>query len=422
MNNTQSGNSRLASNPLKTFQTPNSGLAQNVISANLHSLHNPLGGSEIGGSSQTFQTPNMALGQKVIRINLSSLNNSLGFVQILSVTAGYSQMKKDSVQAVLIQLHAGYISLRGSVTNYPDYIGLASRRPNTIGSVQRLPDDIGLVDVAPVAIGGMDIYKANDIGSVQRHNLVNDVHEVKFWAELLAKVSVGLSGETLSYPNQDIPNRREIEFCESIKKGGVSTTLCVFDIKYRANQPLQSSQWLKTGKQNISGEVKNFDAHHLFLSPDVRYSDRAPAKSGVRICTLKLLKATHDAPCVFFCVRARAHLKNAVLCRPDSMVALAGQPSGWLVSFSTSSANPVSVTTLIEICTSGGDSFDKLKEIIVMMAIPAQTHPKFKWRFFSCQQSRYFTVEARNEQEARSMLPDAPCLFSARVRQGVSHA
>ncbi|HHQ6001522.1 TPA: host cell division inhibitor Icd-like protein [Morganella morganii] len=51
-----------------------------------------------------------------------------------------------------------------------------------------------------------------------------------------------------------------------------------------------------------------------------------------------------------------------------------------------------------------------------------QTHPKFKWRFFSCQQSRYLTVEARSEQEARSMLPDAPCLFSARIRQGVNHA
>lgn len=50
-----------------------------------------------------------------------------------------------------------------------------------------------------------------------------------------------------------------------------------------------------------------------------------------------------------------------------------------------------------------------------------QTHPKFKWRFFSCQQSRYLTVEARSEQEARSMLPDAPCLFSARLRQEVNH-
>ncbi|HHZ8503658.1 TPA: host cell division inhibitor Icd-like protein [Morganella morganii] len=47
---------------------------------------------------------------------------------------------------------------------------------------------------------------------------------------------------------------------------------------------------------------------------------------------------------------------------------------------------------------------------------------KFLWRFFSCQQSRYFTVEARSEQEARSMLPDAPCLFSARIHQGVNHA
>ncbi|MDH0354021.1 host cell division inhibitor Icd-like protein [Morganella sp. GD04133] len=354
---------------------------------------------------KTLQTPNMRSAQKVIRTNLSS----------------YSQKKKDSVQAVLIQFYTDLPSLRGKV----------SRIPNSIGSVQRLPDDIGLVHVAPVAVGGMDIHKANDIGSVpvilfangaNGLNHWNDIHSVKFWAELLAKVSAGLSGETLSYPNPDIPNRGEIEFCESIKKGGVSTTLCVFDIKYRANQPLQGSQWLKAGKQNISGEVKNFDDHHLFLSPDVRYSDPALAKSGVRIETLNIQTATHDAPSVFFCVRAYAHLQNTVLCRPDSMVALAGQPKGWLVSVCASSLNPVSVTTPIEIETSGGDSALIQTEIIVMMAIPAQTHPKFKWRFFSCQQSRYFTVEARSEQEVRSMLPDSPCLFSARIRQGVNHA
>lgn len=51
-----------------------------------------------------------------------------------------------------------------------------------------------------------------------------------------------------------------------------------------------------------------------------------------------------------------------------------------------------------------------------------QTHPKFLWRFFSCQQSKYFSVEANNEQEARSMLPDSPCLFSARIRQGANRA
>ncbi len=47
---------------------------------------------------------------------------------------------------------------------------------------------------------------------------------------------------------------------------------------------------------------------------------------------------------------------------------------------------------------------------------------KFLWRFFSCQQSKYFSVEANNEQEARSLLPDSPCLFSARIRQGVNRA
>ncbi|HEI9844433.1 TPA: ash family protein [Morganella morganii] len=247
-----------------------------------------------------------------------------------------------------------------------------------------------------------------------------------------AKFYAGLKYETPTYP--DIPNRGEItpfkgfigvitrggiefsesikkdcvEFCESIKKGGVSTTLCVFDIKYRANQPLQSSQWLKPNKRNISGEAENFDDNHLFLSSDVRYSDRAPAKSGVRICTLKQLSATHDAPSVFFCVRAHAHLQNTVLCRPDSMVALAGQPSGWLDSDNSSSANPVSVTTPIEICTSGGDSISKLSEIIVMMAIPAQT--QFKFLFLAVKRADSTDIPHRieatapNEHSARLLL------------------
>lgn len=103
------------------------------------------------------------------------------------------------------------------------------------------------------------------------------------------------------------------------------------------------------------------------------------------------------------------------------MVALAGQPSGWLESSNSSTANPVNVTTPNEFRSSRGDSIDKLLEIIIMMATPAQTHPKFIWRFFSCQQFKYFTVEATSEQEARSLLPDSPCVFSARIRQEVAH-
>ena len=71
---------------------------------------------------------------------------------------------------------------------------------------------------------------------------------------------------------ESIKSDRGVEFSESIKKGSVSTTLCVFDIKYRANQPLQISQRRSRGISDISGEAENFDDNHLFLSSDVRYS------------------------------------------------------------------------------------------------------------------------------------------------------
>ncbi|EAS1836545.1 host cell division inhibitor Icd-like protein [Salmonella enterica] len=48
--------------------------------------------------------------------------------------------------------------------------------------------------------------------------------------------------------------------------------------------------------------------------------------------------------------------------------------------------------------------------------------PCFVWRFFSRQQSKYITVIATSEREARAQLPDAPCLFAARIRlEGVRH-
>lgn len=76
-------------------------------------------------------------------------------------------------------------------------------------------------------------------------------------------------------------------------------------------------------------------------------------------------------------------------------------------------ATPRSATHTIE-----ASNHNVMESYDMAMHKSTQTHPKFKWRFFSCQQSRYFTVEACSEQEARSLLPDAPCLFSARFRQG----
>lgn len=65
-----------------------------------------------------------------------------------------------------------------------------------------------------------------------------------------------------------------------------------------------------------------------------------------------------------------------------------------------------------------------LYEVTIMAELQhTQTRPKFTWRFFSCQQSRYFTVTASTEQQARLQLPDAPCLFAARLPvQEVGHA
>ncbi|MCW2258428.1 hypothetical protein M2263_004519 [Providencia alcalifaciens] len=176
------------------------------------------------------------------------------------------------------------------------------------------------------------------------------------------------------------------------------------------------------------GNLEKCAIHHLRLWVIVGYSKNALAKSSVGFRSLNILKVTHDAPSVFFCVCAYAHLQFAVLYRSNSMVMLAGQPKGWLVSFSTSTANPVSVTTPIEIRRSGGDSLDKLKEIIVMMATPTQT--QFKFLFLSIKRSDTtakpcrITVTAPNENDARLMLVrDYILSFAGRLpAQEVAHA
>lgn len=199
-----------------------------------------------------------------------------------------------------------------------------------------------------------------------------------------------------------------IEFLQSIKKGSQSATLGNVDIEYRASENYENSIHLVIGKGNNLELIQKCAIHHLRLWVIVGYSKNALAKSSVRICTLNPYKATHDAPSVFFCVYAYAYLRFAVLYRSNSMVMLAGQPKGWLVSLYASSANPVSVTTPIEICTSGGDSLAQYKEIIVMMATPTQT--QFKFLFLSIKRSDTtakpcrIAVTASNEHDARLML------------------
>lgn len=205
---------------------------------------------------------------------------------------------------------------------------------------------------------------------------------------------------------QSIKKEHE-EFFQSIKKGCQSAALGNVDIEYRASENYENSIHLVIGKGNNLELIQKCAIHHLRLWVIVGYSKNALAKSSVRIGVLNLYKATHDAPSVFFCVHAYAHLLNAVSYRAESMVAAAEQPKGWLVSLYASNANSTVVTTP-EIGVSGGDSLALYKEIIVMMATPTQT--QFKFLFLSIKRSDTtakpcrIAVTASNEHDARLML------------------
>ncbi|HBC6290234.1 ash family protein [Proteus mirabilis] len=224
-----------------------------------------------------------------------------------------------------------------------------------------------------------------------------------------------------------VTTQGRIEFFESIKKGGQSATLGNVDIKYRASENYKNSIHLVIGKDDNLELIQKCAIHHLHLWVIVGYSDQALAKSSVRIGVLNQLLATHDAPCVFFCVHAYAHPLNAVLYRAESMVAAAEQPKGWLDSSNSSNANSTVVTTP-EIGVSSGDSLTKLLEIIVMMATP--THTQFKFLFLSIKRSDTtakpcrIAVTASNEHDARLMLVrDYILSFAGRLpAQEVAHA
>lgn len=153
------------------------------------------------------------------------------------------------------------------------------------------------------------------------------------------------------------------------------------------------------------------------------YGFQVAPQWAIRRGNLHNIMATVDAPfSVFFYVAATAHPFTA-RSRLESMVALVGRRSRLPLSLMCGISTPANVTTPLERGNSGGDSLNYIEEIIIMMATPAQAHPTFIWRFFSCQNSTYHTVTATSEREARNLLPDyAPYLFAARLPvQEVNH-
>lgn len=273
---------------------------------------------QINNPLKKFQTPNMALGQKVTRTNLSSLHNLLRVAQILSVTASHSQMKKDSVQAVFIQLYTDYISLRVSVINYP----------NTIGSVQRLPDDIGLV---------------------QYSNHVNDIHSVQ--------------------PLGSIPRD-----CSSLR---------IIRLIQAAKDSSPSCCWACSIISRSSGSRRNWNGglpRLSFLCVD----------TSITPIVMCLCVITH-------------YIQLSKKAMPHGALTLTGH-------LTTNDRTSIEVAMKDHITPVTGRN--SLTPNIV-----------FTWRFAECQENKatYHHVTAHTEDEARSLLPGLPLVFTARIRQGVNH-
>ncbi len=255
--------------------------------------------------------------------------------QDLRVTNSYAQKKKDSVLAVLIQLHSVE-----QARNYPDNIELVSRLPNNIG----LPDYIGLVQYFLSSVGGWDL------------NLVNDVHSVDCLALRCLRLISPCKAATMNWAVLS-PSSFSNSTLLAISCGTRALIFC---------------DLLLTLSLIIT-------APYLFTWVPVY----------TKIVLIKVLKWVP--------------VNVYTGCQLD------------VVAFNNDKAP--------QCCSTNRASNHNVKRSNTMaMYKSTQTHPKFKWRFFSCQQSKYFSVEASNEKEARSLLPDSPCLFSARIRQEGDHA
>ena len=244
----------------------------------------------------------------------------------------YAQKKKDSVQAVLIQLHSVE-----QATNYPNYIGL--------------------VKYFQSSIGGWDLMSVRNTYAVQHSNLVNDVHSVDCLALRFSDLSF--------FSQASITHDEKLEFSRFTLESISSSNSCgnliplVVDLLFLYPVAIYrvSLNWCRNTIQGIF----QFKILDVFIHLDIRCLYTLLC-SGVKIATPRSARNTIEA-------------FNQNVIRGNTMA----------------------------------------------MYKSTQTHPKFKWRFFSCQQSKYFSVEATSEQEARSMLPDSPCLFSARIRKDVAH-
>ena len=160
-------------------------------------------------------------------------------------------------------------------------------------------------------------------------------------------------------------------------------------------------------------DLSIIDKNRLHEFQNLGYINLALAKSSVRIETLFILLATHDALCVFFCVNAYARL----FIKSFSMVALVGHPKGWLASSRASSLNPANVTAN-EIETSSGDYLNNyLLEAVIMTTTPTPIVSTQKlYKFYDLSTAQVIQTTATTERQARKNLGKQSLIFIARIR------
>ncbi|BBG61814.1 hypothetical protein PRJH_3477 [Providencia rustigianii] len=216
----------------------------------------------------------------------------------------------------------------------------------------------------------------------------------------------------VSYPHWQgligVTTRGKIEFLQSIKKGSQSATLGNVDIKYRASENINTSLLLWYGKYQLLGSMpRDFNS---FLM--MRFSQAAKDSSPSCACASSIIARNSGSN-----LNWKGGLPRRSLLCVDTLIT----PIVMYLCVIThyihicKKATPRSATNTIE-------AFNHNVNWSNTMAMykSTQTRPQFLWRFFSCQQFKYFIVIASSEQEARSMLPDSPCLFSARFAEGES--
>ncbi|WP_261139481.1 host cell division inhibitor Icd-like protein [Serratia liquefaciens] len=147
--------------------------------------------------------------------------------------------------------------------------------------------------------------------------------------------------------------------------------------------------------------------------PALRYSPPAVAQSAAGRRNPCYSKATQHAPGVFFFVAAcvRSFFARWMLCYRSSqtMVAQAGQPSGWPVFLEAGIPTPVWATT--HKCRNfGGSNNLYSKKAATMATILTPTHPKFCFLFAAIRRNALTATPcmlrtvANSEHNARRLL------------------